>query len=82
MEIFDGRTNRVYENNRSCLSVGSNDSDEGEAPADGGGQGGGMSAATSANKPGKHDRKPGRLSRKRHRALANKPHDFQVLFLF
>lgn len=71
----------VYESNLSCLSGGSNGGDEGEALVDRGAQGGGASAATSANQPGKPDRKPGRLSRKRHRALANKPQDFQVLSL-
>lgn len=80
--VFDGRANGVSENNLSRLSGGDNDGDDGEALVDRGGQGGGVSAATSAKQPGKPDRKPGRLSRRRHRALANKPQDFQVLSLF
>lgn len=82
VETFGGRTKSGHENNLSRLSGGNNDDDEGEALVDGGGQGEGVYAATSANQPGKPDRKPGRLSRKRHRALANKAQDFQVLSLF
>ncbi|TNM99953.1 hypothetical protein fugu_012986 [Takifugu bimaculatus] len=57
---------------------GTDEGDEEEALVDGGGQGGGVSAASSSNQPGKQGRKPVRLSRKRHRALANKPQDFQI----
>lgn len=80
--VFDGRANGVSENNLSSFSGGNNDGDDGEALVDGGGQGGGVSAATSAKQPGKPDRKPGQLSRRRHKTLANKPQDFQVLSLF
>uniref|UniRef100_A0A4W6E422 Myoferlin n=1 Tax=Lates calcarifer TaxID=8187 RepID=A0A4W6E422_LATCA len=45
---------------------------------DGGVQGGSPGAPTSPNQPGKPGHKPVRLSRKRHRALANKPQDFQI----
>ncbi|XP_070697288.1 myoferlin [Pempheris klunzingeri] len=54
---------------------GSDEGDEGEADVEGGGQGG---PPTSPNQPGKPRHKPIRLSRKRHRALANKPQDFQI----
>ncbi|XP_011601595.2 myoferlin isoform X1 [Takifugu rubripes] len=57
---------------------GTDEGDEEEALVDGGGQGGGVSAASSSNQPGKQGRKPVRLSRKRNRALANKPQDFQI----
>ncbi|KAM9345045.1 myoferlin [Symphorus nematophorus] len=56
---------------------GSDDADE-EADVEGGGQDGSPGAPTSPNQPGKPSRKPIRLSRKRHRALANKPQDFQI----
>lgn len=58
---------------------GSDEGDEGEADTDGGGQGGGSGAPTLPGHPGK-SRQSIRLRRKRHRALANKPQDFQVLF--
>ncbi|XP_041803959.1 myoferlin [Chelmon rostratus] len=57
---------------------GSDDTDEGEADVEGGGQGGSPGAPTSRNQPGKPSHKSVRLSRKRHRALANKPQDFQI----
>ncbi|XP_070771991.1 myoferlin isoform X2 [Enoplosus armatus] len=50
------------------------DGDEGEADVEGGGPG----APTSPNQPGKPSHGPIRLSRKRHRALAHKPQDFQI----
>ncbi|XP_044069652.1 myoferlin isoform X2 [Siniperca chuatsi] len=52
----------------------SDEDDEGEEDVEGGGPG----APTSPNQPGKPSHKPIRLSRKRHRALANKPQDFQI----
>ncbi|XP_061602091.1 myoferlin isoform X2 [Cololabis saira] len=52
--------------------------DREEDLVDGGGQVGGPGAPTSPNQPGKPYHKPLRLSRKRHRALANKPQDFQI----
>ncbi|XP_040905251.1 myoferlin [Toxotes jaculatrix] len=57
---------------------GSDEGDEGEADMEGGGQGGSPGAPASPNQPGKPSHKPVRLSRKRHRALANKPQDFQI----
>ncbi|KAM6997545.1 myoferlin [Tautogolabrus adspersus] len=58
---------------------GTDEGDEGEADAEGGFQGGGPGSPTSPNQPGKP---PGnklvRISRKRNRALANKPQDFQI----
>lgn len=65
-----------------CPTGGSDDTDEGEADVEGGGQGGSPGAPTSRNQPGKPSHKSVRLSRKRHRALANKPQDFQVLSEF
>lgn len=78
-ELLDGRQIATHEYNLClfCLSGGTDEVDEEEAFVDGGGQGGGVSS--SSNQPGKPGRKPVRLSRKRHRALANKPQDFQVL---
>lgn len=80
-ERLDGRQNAACEYNLCffCLSGGTDEGDDEEALVDGGGQGGGVSAASSSNQPGKPGRKPVRLSRKRHKALANKPQDFQVL---
>uniref|UniRef100_A0A669D5P2 Myoferlin n=1 Tax=Oreochromis niloticus TaxID=8128 RepID=A0A669D5P2_ORENI len=49
----------------------------GEADTDGGGQGGGSGAPTLPGHPGK-SRQSIHLRRKRHRALANKPQDFQI----
>ncbi|KAF7655921.1 hypothetical protein LDENG_00048500 [Lucifuga dentata] len=54
---------------------GSEEGEEGETDVEGGGQGGSPGAATTPILP-RH--KPIRLSRKRHRALANKPQDFQI----
>ncbi|XP_042357528.1 myoferlin [Plectropomus leopardus] len=66
----------------SHVDVGGSDEgdegDEGEADVEGGGQSGNPGAPTSPNQPGKPRQKPIRLSRKRHRALANKPQDFQI----
>ncbi|KAF1375699.1 hypothetical protein PFLUV_G00222910 [Perca fluviatilis] len=56
----------------------SDEGDEGEADVEGEGQSGTPGAPTSPNQPGKPSHKPLRLSRKRHRALANKPQDFQI----
>ncbi|TDH01299.1 hypothetical protein EPR50_G00178880 [Perca flavescens] len=56
----------------------SDEGDEGEADVEGEGQSGSPGALTSPNQPGKPSHKPLRLSRKRHRALANKPQDFQI----
>ncbi|XP_039477585.1 myoferlin [Oreochromis aureus] len=61
----------------SHLDAGSDEGDEGEADTDGGGQGGGSGAPTLPGHPGK-SRQSIRLRRKRHRALANKPQDFQI----
>lgn len=63
------------------VTGGSDDGDEGDG-ADGGGQGESLGSPSSSNQPGKPNRKPVRLTRKKHRALANKPQDFQVLFEF
>ncbi|XP_051271351.1 myoferlin [Dicentrarchus labrax] len=57
---------------------GSDEGDEGEADVEGEGQGGSPGAPTSPNQPGKPSHKPLRLRRKRHKALANKPQDFQI----
>lgn len=64
------------------VTGGSDEDDEGEADVDGGGTGESSGSPTSPNQPGKPNRKPIRLRRKRHRALANKPQDFQVLYEF
>uniref|UniRef100_A0A669EC87 Myoferlin n=1 Tax=Oreochromis niloticus TaxID=8128 RepID=A0A669EC87_ORENI len=56
---------------------GDDEGDEGEADTDGGGQGGGSGAPTLPGHPGK-SRQSIHLRRKRHRALANKPQDFQI----
>ncbi|XP_031161831.1 myoferlin isoform X1 [Sander lucioperca] len=56
----------------------SDEGDEGEADVEGEGQSGSPGAPTSPNQPGKPSHKPLRLSRKKHRALANKPQDFQI----
>lgn len=65
-----------------CTPGGDEDTDEAEGDVDGGGQGGSPGAPTSPNQPGRAGHKAIRLSRKRHRALANKPQDFQVLSEF
>uniref|UniRef100_A0AAQ6IAP5 Myoferlin like n=1 Tax=Anabas testudineus TaxID=64144 RepID=A0AAQ6IAP5_ANATE len=52
--------------------------DEGEADMDGGVHGGSSTAPNLPNQPGKPSHKPIRLRHKRHRALANKPQDFQI----
>lgn len=54
--------------------------EEGEAGMDV--EDGSPGAAASANQPGKPSHKPIRLNLKRHRALPNKPQDFQVLLKF
>lgn len=79
--LLHGRQNAAFEYNLClfCLSGGTDEGDEEEAFVDGGDPGGGVSSASSSNQPGKPRRRPVRLSRKRHRALANKPQDFQVL---
>ncbi|XP_028279715.1 myoferlin isoform X2 [Parambassis ranga] len=53
----------------------SEEGDEGEADIEGGGQGG---SPALPNQPRKPSHKPLRLSRKKHRALAHKPQDFQI----
>lgn len=58
---------------------GSDDPDEDEEVGAPGGQAGGPGAPTSPNQPGKPNHKHTRLRRKRHKALTNKPQDFQVL---
>lgn len=60
-----------------CITGGSDDADEGEEDVGGGGQG--ERTPTSPNQPGKPSHKTIHLSRKRHKSLANKPQDFQVL---
>ncbi|XP_071371948.1 myoferlin isoform X1 [Centroberyx affinis] len=59
---------------------GSEEAEEGEEDMEGGGGGqvGSPGAAGTPSQPGKPSQKPIRLSRKRHRALANKPQDFQI----
>ncbi|XP_010792529.1 myoferlin [Notothenia coriiceps] len=57
---------------------GGDEGDEGESDVEGGGQSGSPGAPTSPSQPGKPSHKPQRLSSKRHRALANKPQDFQI----
>ncbi|XP_029925926.1 myoferlin isoform X2 [Myripristis murdjan] len=59
-------------------AVGSEEGEEGEEEMEGGGQVGSPGAAATSSLPGKPSQKPIRLSRKRHRALANKPQDFQI----
>uniref|UniRef100_A0A673CJ86 Myoferlin-like n=1 Tax=Sphaeramia orbicularis TaxID=375764 RepID=A0A673CJ86_9TELE len=49
-----------------------------ETDVEEGGQGGSPGAATMPHQPGKPSHKSVRVSRKRHRALANKPQDFQI----
>ncbi|XP_062256997.1 myoferlin isoform X1 [Platichthys flesus] len=56
----------------------SDEGEEGEAGMEGGGQGGGPGAPTQPNQPGRPNNKPVRMNRKKHRALANKPQDFQI----
>ncbi|CAN9499770.1 unnamed protein product [Ophioblennius macclurei] len=56
----------------------SGDGDGGDADVDGAVEGGGPRAPFSPSQPGKPSHKPLRLNRKRHRALANKPQDFQI----
>ncbi|XP_072247032.1 myoferlin [Leuresthes tenuis] len=57
---------------------GSEEDDEGDGDMDGGGKAGSPGAPASQNQPAKPSHKSLRLSRKRHRALANKPQDFQI----
>lgn len=57
---------------------GSDDPDEDEEVGVAGGQVGGPGAPTSPNQPGKPNHKHTRLRRKRHKALTNKPQDFQI----
>lgn len=57
----------------------SDDPDEDERVGAAGGQNTGPGAPTSPNQPGKPNHKHTRLRRKRHKALTNKPQDFQVL---
>lgn len=64
------------------LTEGSDEGEEGEADVNREGQGGSPGAPTSPNQPGRPNHKPVRLRLKRHRALVNKPQDFQVLFKF
>lgn len=64
------------------ITGGSDGTDLGEDEVEGRGQDGDPGAPTSSNQPGKPGHKPVRLKRKRHRALANKPQDFQVLSEF
>ncbi|XP_033469329.2 myoferlin isoform X1 [Epinephelus lanceolatus] len=52
--------------------------DEGDTDVEGGGQSGSPGAPTSPSQPGKRRHKSVRLRSKRHRALANKPQDFQI----
>lgn len=62
----------------SRTTGGNGDNDEGQDNVEGAGQLGGPGIPTSPNQPGK----PKRLVRKRHKTLANKPQDFQVLSEF
>ncbi|XP_059215641.1 myoferlin [Centropristis striata] len=55
---------------------GGEEGDEGETDVEGGAEIGGPGDQTSPNQPGKP--KLVRLKRKKHRALANKPQDFQI----
>ncbi|XP_035461979.2 myoferlin isoform X1 [Scophthalmus maximus] len=57
---------------------GSDEGEEGEADVNREGQGGSPGAPTSPNQPGRPNHKPVRLRLKRHRALVNKPQDFQI----
>lgn len=63
----------------SSTAGGSDDADEDEGFEVTGGQAGGPGVPTSPNHPGKPKHKQTRLRRKRHKALSNKPQDFQVL---
>ncbi|KAM4591429.1 myoferlin [Odontesthes bonariensis] len=57
---------------------GSEEDDEADGDMDGGSKVGSPGAPVSPNQPAKPRHKSLRLSRKRHRALANKPQDFQI----
>lgn len=54
---------------------------EGEEDVDGAAQAGSPGASPLPNQPGKRSNKSQRFSRKKHRALPNKPQDFQVAWL-
>ncbi|KAK7901768.1 hypothetical protein WMY93_018537 [Mugilogobius chulae] len=58
------------------------DGDEVDSDADGGVGGGTSGVPSSTHQPGKPGHKSVRLSRKRNRALANKPQDFQLTHCF
>ncbi|XP_026165382.1 myoferlin isoform X2 [Mastacembelus armatus] len=71
--------NEPYDGSTSHVDAGaSEEAEEEEADVEGGDQVGSPGAPTSPNQPGKPSHKAVRLSRKRHRALANKPQDFQI----
>uniref|UniRef100_A0A3Q1AL54 Myoferlin like n=1 Tax=Amphiprion ocellaris TaxID=80972 RepID=A0A3Q1AL54_AMPOC len=71
--------NEQFDGDMSNIDVaGSEDDDEGMADTECRGQGGSPGTPTSPNQPKKPCHKPIRHSRTRHRALANKPQDFQI----
>lgn len=55
--------------------AGSEEDEEGDTEVDGGGP-----TPSLPNQPGKPTQRPVRLRSKRHKTLANKPQDFQVLY--
>ncbi|XP_068184208.1 myoferlin [Antennarius striatus] len=72
--------NVQHDGDTSHVDAGGSDDDDdgGEANVEGGGQSGNPEAPAAPTPPGKPSHKPVRLSRKRQRALANKPQDFQI----
>ncbi|XP_008284661.1 myoferlin isoform X2 [Stegastes partitus] len=70
--------NEQSEGDMSNVDTGSEEDDEGAAGTECGSQGGSPGTPSSPNQPKKHGLKPVRLSRRRHRALANKRQDFQI----
>lgn len=63
----------------SWAAGGSDEAEEDEEVDITGGQAGGPGVPTSPNQHRKANQKQTRLRRKRHKALSNKPQDFQVL---
>ncbi|XP_055083337.1 LOW QUALITY PROTEIN: myoferlin [Periophthalmus magnuspinnatus] len=70
-ENIDGAMSTVDEDHTE-------DGDEGDPDADGGTGGTTPGVTSSSHQPGKPSHKPVRFHRKRHRALTNKPQDFQI----
>ncbi|XP_068597029.1 myoferlin [Brachionichthys hirsutus] len=72
--------NDQHDGDPSHVDAGSDDDDDdgGEADGEGGGRDGNLEGSAAQSQPGKPSHKHVRLSRKRQRALANKPQDFQI----